>query len=195
MSNLSHLYPQWEVEIIAPANQQEAIDAFLRMARADSKAGDIEPTIRVKNYSAPASKPYRVRFSLRDPNPKEGKEGDHDHVLFKAKGDGPNRTHKGQRRPQDYQEDRAKRVPFIPLVLSNPQFVYRIRKEPMKVFYVCQTGSDEWFVVLLCELRGNPRFNFITAYTMTDAEYKSERPEWERVFPKTPKQPRKKRKM
>ncbi len=155
-----------------PADQDAAITEFLRMARVDaSDENERRPTIRAKNYGAPAAHPYRVRFDLRDPDPMAGQEGDQDHVIFKSKGDAHNRNHKGQRRPQDYAPDRAEQISFIPEALLNPESVHRVRSEPWKVIYIVRTAPDEYFMVLIEESDGNPRFNFITAYSMTKREF------------------------
>lgn len=181
--------PSNPFSLIVPASPSDAIDMFLAMARVDAAdLNDKEPTIRAQNYSAPEGRPYRVRFDLRDPDPASGQEGDQDHVLFKAVGDTHNRTHKGQRRPEDFQPDRAARIFFIPQTLQHPDYVYRQRDDRTKVVYVAQAGPDEWFVVVLHELDGSPRFNFCTAFSRTQAEHNYKRTTWERLFPK-PKRP------
>jgi len=188
-------FPKWAALLNMPPDQDAAITEFLRMARADAKdPNEPHPTIRAKNYSSPAAHPYRVRFDLRDPDPVAGREGDQDHVLFKTVGNTHNRTHKGQRRPPDYDRDRAELISFIPETLLNPDTVRRVRNEPSKVVYTVRTAPYEYFMVLLEESSGNPRLSFITAYPMTQDEFKGKRREWDRLFPGNPKPPKKKRK-
>ena len=114
-------------------------------------------------------------------------------MLFKTAGNTHNRTHKGQRRPQDYDPDRAMLTSFIPETLLNPDSVHRVRSEPSKVVYVVRTGPDQYFMVLLEETSGSPRFSFSTAYPMTQDEFKEKRQGWDRLFPSNPKPPKKKR--
>ena len=72
-------FPKWAALLNAPADQEEALQAFLRMARADViDLDESHPTIRAKNYSASTAHPYRVRFDLREPDPVAEEEGDQD---------------------------------------------------------------------------------------------------------------------
>lgn len=192
---MSDFYPDWAARLIDLNDQEEAITAFLAMARIDAGQSDeIHPTIRVKNYSAPAAHPYRMRFDLRAPDPLNEKEGDQDHVLFKTKDDTHGRSRKGQRRSEDYQADRAVRIGFIPWVATQPRFVFRDRRQATRVIYLDRTGPDEYFAVVMEELAGIPRFNFITAYAMTVKEFEQSRTKWKRLYPSDPKPPKKKRK-
>ena len=159
-------YDKW-THLRVGQSAADAIDAFKAMARAESKDQNSETTnLPAAHPRSSISKFVRVSFDLTEPS------GDHDHCLFKSVEDSTGRSKKGQRRPQDFQADRAETIGFIPLVLREPDAVYSDKNEPWKLAYICQTGLDEQYIVLVHERQmGLPRYSFITAYPMTTAEW------------------------
>ena len=188
-------FPDWAAVLIAPADQGAAIAAFLSMARADSNSTDMNPRIRVQNPFEGKGTLW-MSFNLMDPAPAMNKEGNQDHTLFKGPNDTEGRARQGRRDPSEYMADRAARIPFIAKTLRHPNVrVFRVIAKPSKLVFTCRVGPDEHFLVYVKELPSeNPKFAYVTAYYITDANCTRRMDEdWERVYPKAYK-PQDKRK-
>lgn len=114
-------------------------------------------------------KPIRVAFDVSD-------VGDGDHILFKSASDTHGRAFKGQHRPEDFQQDRADRLGWIPHVLMEPDAIYSDTKAYNDLAYVYSTLDGEEFVILIHE-RDTPQgsFYFVTGYGMTSVEWEEKK--------------------
>lgn len=88
--------------------------------------------------------PLRVFIDIHEP------DGKHDHCLFKNEEDEKGgRRNKGYQLPEDYQPERGRRIQFLPEVLRDPDWVFEEISKPNNWIYACQTGPDEFYIVVV----------------------------------------------
>lgn len=130
------------------------------------------------NPRGPNLKSIRVAFDLAR---------DADHVLFKSPGDTHGRKNAMQGRAEDFLQDRADRLGWLPFVLSQPDAVYADKAKRGDYVYVCQTLPGEEFAVIVHEVYGRRSHFFITAYPLTQEEWKDKRRGFTKLWPQKTK--------
>lgn len=116
-------------------------------------------------------------------------ERDADHILYKSKEDAHGRAHAMQRRPEDFQKERAERLLWMPEVLLHPDAVYR-DEAARKFVYIRSTlpGEEYAVVVETTPMRGTR--TFVTAYPLDLNLWKEQRKRYRRSWPKKKGDPR-----
>lgn len=135
--------------------------------------------------SGPDLKPVWVKFDLRL---------DCDHYLFKSEGDTHGRAYAMQRRPEDFQQERADRMGWIPEVLCSPEAIYADKQEEGTFVYVCKTLPGEEFAVVIHAVR-SPRWHyFVTGYLVIEPGWsEKKRTRFVTSYPSKSKGPKKRK--
>lgn len=123
------------------------------------------------NKQGPDFKPYRIHFNI---------EPDADHYLYKAADDTHGRKYAMQKRPQDFQPDRAARLHWIGLALSHPHAIYRELRRQDYHFYVVNKYGQDFVVVTQDTLDGG---RFITAYLATEPKWSRDKVSLKKLYP------------
>jgi hypothetical protein len=73
-------------------------------------------------------------------------------------------------------------------VLYDPDEVWTDRNEPWLHIYLCATGPDSYYMVLVHRrISGEPRYRFVTAYPLDRASVLKKKKNWKRIYPSPPK--------
>ena len=177
--DLPVLFEEW-AHLLVIRTQDVALVAFKAMARKNSTDPNDESPLLSAKHPRRHGRTARVFCDLSEP------KGVHDHCLFKSSEDtNGSRKYAGQRRPQDYQCGRAARIDFISVVLEAPDFVYQPKNDPATWIYGSRTGADENFLVIVhVRAQGEPGFSLISAYHVTDAEWRRKKVQCILLHPK-----------
>ncbi len=109
---------------------------------------------------------------------------DADHILYKADADTHGRLAPMSKRPQDFQSERAERVPWIAEVLALPDAIYSDKREPERFTYLCWTLAGEQFAVVVENRPGKAEKSFVTAFVIDPEQWRRKRLGFKKTYTK-----------